>query len=122
MNCVCTSLRALSEEFAAEHSAVDGSATDFSIVVEGVPRDLHPILQHEIYWIAREALRNAFRHARARRSEVEIRYDAPQFHDTGVEGSGIDLGSANDRCRQTRQLVIKEPWPYVNHYSFHILD
>src|SRR5437879_8872425 len=20
------------------------------------------------------------------------------------------------------QLVIKEPWPYVNHYSFHIVD
>jgi hypothetical protein len=23
---------------------------------------------------------------------------------------------------QLGQLVIKKPWPYVNHYSFHILD
>ena len=34
----------------------------------GQPRDLHPILRDEIYKIAAEALRNAFRHAQARRS------------------------------------------------------
>ncbi len=38
-------------------------------------RDLHPILRDEIYKIAAEALRNAFRHAQARQVEVEIRYD-----------------------------------------------
>ena len=40
------------------------------------PRDLHPILRDEIYKIAAEALRNAFRHAQAGRVEVEIRYDS----------------------------------------------
>jgi signal transduction histidine kinase len=42
------------------------------VVVEGTPRDLHPILRDEIYRIAGEALRNAFRHAQARRIEVAI--------------------------------------------------
>jgi ligand-binding sensor domain-containing protein len=35
-----------------------------SVEVEGTPRDLHPILRDEVYRIAGEALRNAFRHAR----------------------------------------------------------
>jgi O-acetyl-ADP-ribose deacetylase (regulator of RNase III) len=38
--------------------------TKFHLVVEGPRRNLHPILQDEIYRIAREAVRNAFRHAR----------------------------------------------------------
>ena len=42
-------------------------------------RDLHPIVRDEIYKIAAEALRNAFRHAHAGRVEVEIRYDDEQF-------------------------------------------
>ena len=37
-------------------------------------RDLHPILRDEVYRIAREALRNAFNHARARHIEAEITY------------------------------------------------
>jgi len=35
---------------------------------------LHPIVRDEIYRIAREALGNAFRHARAKQIEVEITY------------------------------------------------
>jgi signal transduction histidine kinase len=41
--------------------------------VQGTPRDLHPILRDDIYRIAGEALRNAFRHADASRIEVESR-------------------------------------------------
>ncbi len=41
-----------------------GSAT-FRMSVEGSPRDLNPIVRDDIYRIAREALRNAFRHAQA---------------------------------------------------------
>jgi signal transduction histidine kinase len=55
--------------------------------VEGTPRDVHPILRDEIYRIAGEAMRNAFRHAQARRIEVTIWYGEPQFrlrvHDDG---------------------------------------
>jgi signal transduction histidine kinase len=35
---------------------------------------LHPILRDDIYRIAREALRNAFHHAQARKIEAEITY------------------------------------------------
>jgi signal transduction histidine kinase len=59
--------------------------------VEGTPRDLQPILRDEVYRIAGEALRNAFRHAQARRIEVAIGYGERQFrlrvHD---DGKGID--------------------------------
>jgi signal transduction histidine kinase len=47
--------------------------------VEGAPRELHAILRDEVYRIAGEALRNAFRHAQARRIELEIHYDERQL-------------------------------------------
>ena len=53
--------------------------------------ELHPILRDEIYKIAAEALRNAFRHAHAGRVEVEIRYDTEQFRlRVRDDGQGID--------------------------------
>ena len=59
--------------------------------MEGTPRNLHPILRDEVYRIAGEALRNAFRHAQARRIEVEIRYDEQQFRlRVRDDGKGID--------------------------------
>src|SRR6516164_53737 len=51
------------------------SAPDFRVVVEGISRNLHPILRDEVYRLGTEALRNAFRHAAAKNVEVEIRYD-----------------------------------------------
>ena len=52
---------------------------------------LHPIVRDEIYKIAAEALRNAFRHAHAGRVEVEIRYDDEQFRlRVRDDGKGID--------------------------------
>ena len=63
----------------------------FSVAVEGETRDLHPIVRDEIYKIAAEALRNAFRHAHAGRVEVEIRYDDEQFRlRVRDDGKGID--------------------------------
>jgi len=59
--------------------------------VEGKSRDLPPILRDEIYNIACEALRNAFRHAHARRIEVEIRYEPRHFRlQVQDDGKGID--------------------------------
>jgi signal transduction histidine kinase len=46
----------------------------FRVVVEGRPRPLHPLLRDEIYRIGREGLINAFRHARASRVELELKY------------------------------------------------
>ena len=59
--------------------------------VEGAPRNLNPIVRDEAYRIAGEALRNAFRHAQARRITVEIRYDKRQFRlRVRDDGKGID--------------------------------
>ena len=61
------------------------------VAVEGEPRDLRPIVRDEIYKIATEALRNAFRHAQAGRVEVEVRYDSDEFRlRVRDDGKGID--------------------------------
>lgn len=44
----------------------------FQASVQGVPRDLHPIVREEAFLIAREALGNAFRHSGAKDIEVEV--------------------------------------------------
>lgn len=72
-NDLTAALRSLAEGLAADES--NENSPLFNVTVEGASRDLHPILRDEVYRIAGEALRNAFRHARARRIEVEIRYD-----------------------------------------------
>jgi signal transduction histidine kinase/ligand-binding sensor domain-containing protein len=64
---------------------------EFRVAVEGEARNLHPILRDEIYKIAAEALRNAFRHSQARQIEVEIRYDNEQFRlRVRDDGKGVD--------------------------------
>jgi signal transduction histidine kinase len=73
------------------------NAAEFHVEVEGTPRDLHAILRDEVYRIAGEALRNAFRHSEARRIEVEIRYDERQFRlQVRDDGKGIDSKLLND--------------------------
>lgn len=48
----------------------------FRVLVEGVPRTINPIVRDELYRIGREAIGNAFRHARATEIEVELIYNA----------------------------------------------
>lgn len=71
-NNLAAALRDLAQNLAAETRE---NTPRFDVTVEGASRDLHPILRDEMYRIAGEALRNAFRHAQARRIELEIRYD-----------------------------------------------
>jgi ligand-binding sensor domain-containing protein len=52
---------------------------DFRIIVDGVRRPLHPLLRDELYRIGREALINAFRHSRAKRIEIELKYESAQL-------------------------------------------
>ena len=72
-------------------AASNGGSPAYSVTVEGPPRDLKPVLQDEVYRIGQEILRNAFRHARAKKIEVEIRYEVQElrirFRD---DGGGID--------------------------------
>jgi signal transduction histidine kinase len=52
---------------------------------------LSPILQEEVYWIARELLRNAFQHAHAHRIEAEIQYEDHLFRmRVRDDGKGMD--------------------------------
>ena len=71
-NDLASAVRILGEELRAE--GTNKNSTLFEMEVEGTPRNLHPILRDEVYRITGEALRNAFRHARAQRIEVEILY------------------------------------------------
>jgi signal transduction histidine kinase len=67
------------------------ATTDLRITVEGHARPLHPISRDEMYRIGREAVINAFRHARAKNIDVELKYTARHLRllvrDDGV---GID--------------------------------
>jgi signal transduction histidine kinase len=67
-NDLAQAVRALGKELATQDAAA------FRFVVEGPTRDLHPIIRDELYLITREALRNAFSHARAHHIETEITY------------------------------------------------
>jgi signal transduction histidine kinase len=77
-----------------------GGYPAFCVTVEGPPREIKPVLQDELYRIGREILRNAFRHARAEKIEVEIRYDAEElrirFRDDGI---GMDPKVLNKGAR-----------------------
>jgi len=59
----------------ARSADTNGNPVIFRVAVEGERKDLDPIIQDEAYRIARELLRNAFRHAQARQIEADIRYE-----------------------------------------------
>jgi signal transduction histidine kinase/ligand-binding sensor domain-containing protein len=64
---------------------------EFRGSVEGVPRDLHPIVREELLFIGREALSNAFRHAGAGVIEAEVSYDESSLSmRVRDDGRGID--------------------------------
>jgi len=78
------------QELASSNHAEDGSPR-FEVIVEGERRGLPPVIKDEIGRIARELLRNAFRHARAHKIEVEIRYENDVFRlIVRDDGTGID--------------------------------
>ena len=72
------SLTATGQELAASYNG-NRAAPAFRMIVEGERRNLSPSLQDDVYQIAREVLRNAFRHAQAQQIETEIRYDVHEF-------------------------------------------
>ena len=65
--------------------------TGFCIIVDGQSRPLHPVLHDEVYRIGREALINAFRHAKASRIELMLRYSSNRLRlVVRDDGCGID--------------------------------
>ena len=88
-NDLAVAIRTLGDELATD--ATSRKPSTLAVEVEGESRDLHPILRDEIYRIAAEALRNAFRHAQAGRVEVGIRYHSDEFRlRVRDDGKGID--------------------------------
>jgi signal transduction histidine kinase/ligand-binding sensor domain-containing protein len=92
-NDLAIALGTLGDELAA--TAINGTPgeTALDVVIHGTPRTLRPIMRDDIYRIGSEALRNAFRHARARRIEVEIRYGDRRFQ-LRVRDDGQGIGAA----------------------------
>lgn len=90
-NDLAQSMNALMNDLHEEQATGNRDPVAFRVLVEGAPRTVHPTLRDEIYRIARESLRNAFRHAQARHIETEITYSEPllrlRFRD---DGKGID--------------------------------
>jgi signal transduction histidine kinase len=83
-NDLAQALRLLGDELAPPDAAA------FRLVVEGPARDIHPIIRDEFYRITREALRNAFSHARARHIEAELIYTDGMFRlRVRDDGAGI---------------------------------
>ena len=96
-NDLAQAVAALGEEL----SRLKGSeaAPSFRVLEEGKSHALDPILRDEIYRIAREALRNAFQHASARKIEAEISYGESRFSlrirddGLGIDALVLDRGS-----------------------------
>jgi signal transduction histidine kinase/ligand-binding sensor domain-containing protein len=75
---LAAALTATGKELTTSYNGNHGAPV-FRLIVEGDQRNLSSALQDDVYRIAREVLRNAFRHAQAQTIEAEIRYDAHEF-------------------------------------------
>jgi len=92
-------LLAMGRELAASQNGGD-SAPPLRVIVEGNRRAKGAMLREEIYRIARELLRNAYRHAQARSIEAELRYDDAAFLlIVRDDGKGIDPKVLKDHGR-----------------------
>jgi ligand-binding sensor domain-containing protein len=92
-------LLATGRELASSDNGSD-SAPSLRVIVEGQGRTERPLIREEIYRIARELLRNAYRHAHARSIEAELRYDQDAFLlIVRDDGKGIDSKVLKDRGR-----------------------
>jgi signal transduction histidine kinase len=86
---LATSLNALGTELAA---GIDPrSKPQYRVVVEGRPRELTAAVRDDAYRIAREAVRNAYEHAKAGHIETEVTFgDADLTIRVRDDGIGVD--------------------------------
>lgn len=73
----------------AERMRLDYPA-EFTMVVEGAARKLHPVVRDEVCRIGEEAVINAFQHAHAKLIEVAIAYDASGLR-LGIRDDGVGI-------------------------------
>lgn len=89
LNDLANGIAAIGAELTSDPSAVDVPTID--IDVDGASRDLNPVVRDEAYRIAGEALRNAVKHAQARRVVLTIHYEPRQFRLTvRDDGTGMN--------------------------------
>ena len=88
-----------------------GSGATFSIVVNGTPRPLLTVALEEIRAVAKEALTNAFQHAKARAIQVEVQYGSSRFEvricDDG-SGMPVDVWERSHHSRHWGLVGIQE--------------
>ena len=78
-------------ETLGRHRAGTG-ATAFALCISGTARELREECREELYSIAAEAMRNAFRHAHASRVDVTITYESAQLIvDICDDGTGLPV-------------------------------
>ena len=67
------------------------SKPQYHVVVQGRPRELTAVVRDEAYRIAREAVSNAYQHAKAAHIETEVTFsDADLFIRVRDDGIGVD--------------------------------
>jgi signal transduction histidine kinase/ligand-binding sensor domain-containing protein len=90
-------IRTLGEELARDPTHV--GSVELRLNTEGTPCALEPLVRDEIYRIAGEALRNAFRHAEASHIEVQLGYGESSFElRVRDDGKGIDPRFMSDHA------------------------
>ncbi len=82
---------------AAAAGLLAGTAVELDFRCEGAVQHLPPDIESEIFYIAREALTNAWRHAGASRLSCQVQYAASELR-VGVtdNGRGFEVGGAQD--------------------------
>ena len=86
---LATSLGALGTELSV--GIPSESRPEYRVVVEGRPRELAVDVRDNAYLIVREAVRNAYQHAKARHIEVEVNFgDADLCVRVRDDGLGVD--------------------------------
>lgn len=94
---------------AGQHLALLYPATAFSLQVGGARRQLHSAVAEEACEIAREALRNAFRHAGAAKVEALLSYDADRYTLLVQDnGRGIGEPRADDGAEHWGLIGMRE--------------
>ena len=89
----------------ARSQEASGNPPVFRVIVEGERRALKPLVQDEVYRIARELLRNAFRHAQAGQIEAEMRYESGQLRvHVRDDGKGTRHGYCNPSHPRFREV------------------
>lgn len=73
-------------------SLVPGDASPLKLVLKGTAMPLNPIVHDEIYWIAREAIINASKHAQASEIRVIVTFGTAAFQlKVRDNGAGLEL-------------------------------